>query len=295
MEEHQQLPRQVEAIRHFNRFYTRAIGMLQAHLLGSAFTLAEARVLYEISRNERSTATQIAGNLDLDGGHLSRILAGFAKKRLITREASLKDARESFLSLASRGKKEFSAIDEKAAARAIALLKPLAAADRQKIVRATSTIESILSVRLTHSASTPRFILRPHRPGDRGWVVERHGTLYAQEYGWEQRFEALVARIIADFVDHFDARSERCWIAERNDQAVGCVFLVKHPDAPETMAKLRLVTGRAERTRFCNWQATGEGMHALCACRRLPENRSMDQQRARCSTPPVPGRGLQVN
>jgi DNA-binding MarR family transcriptional regulator/GNAT superfamily N-acetyltransferase len=205
------------------------------------FTLAEARVLYEISRNERSTATQIAGNLNLDGGYLSRILAGFAKKRLITREASLKDARESFLSLASRGKKEFSAIDEKAAAQAIALLKPLAAADRQKIVRAMSTIESILSVRQTKSACTPPFILRPHRPGDMGWVVERHGTLYAQEYGWEQRFEALVARIVADFVDHFDARRERCWIAERNDEAVGSVFLVKHPDSPETVAKLRLL------------------------------------------------------
>src|SRR5712671_5289049 len=115
------LQQQGDAIRRYNRFYTRAMGTLQAHLLGSAFTLAEARVLWEISRNERSTATQIAGNLNLDGGYLSRILAGFAKKRLITREASLKDARESFLSLASRGKKEFSAIDEKAAAQAIAL------------------------------------------------------------------------------------------------------------------------------------------------------------------------------
>jgi hypothetical protein len=186
------------------------------------------------------TATSF-GNLNLDRGYLSRILAGFAKKRLITREASLKDARESFVSLASRGKKEFSAIDEKAAAQAIALLKPLAAADRQKIVRAMSTIESVLSVEQTKSASTPPFILRPHRPGDMGWVVERHGALYAQEYGWEQRFEALVARIVADFVDHFDARHQRCWIAERNDQAVGCVFLVKHPDSPETVAKLRLL------------------------------------------------------
>jgi DNA-binding MarR family transcriptional regulator/GNAT superfamily N-acetyltransferase len=235
------LQQQGDAIRRFNRFYTRAIGTLHAHLLGSVFTLAEARVIYEISRNERSTATQIAGNLNLDGGYLSRILAGFAKKRLITREGSSKDARESFISLTSRGKKEFSSIDEKAAAQAIALLKPLAAADRQKIVSAMSTIESILSVEQSKSASTTRFILRPHRPGDMGWVVQRHGTLYAQEYGWDERFEALVARIVADFVDHFDARRERCWIAERNDEAVGCVFLVKHPDSPEVMAKLRLL------------------------------------------------------
>src|SRR6266852_1780432 len=204
------LQQQGDALRRFNRFHTRAIGTLHAHLLGSVFTLAEARVLYEISRNERSTATQIAGNLSLDGGYLSRILAGFAKKRLITREASSKDARESFLSLTSRGKKELSSIDEKAAAQAITLLKPLAAADRQKIVSAMSTIESILSVEQTKSASTPLFILRPHRPGDIGWVVQRHGTLYAQEYGWDERFEALVARIVADFVDHFDARRERC-------------------------------------------------------------------------------------
>src|SRR5216684_2759355 len=215
------LQQQGNASRRFNRFYTRAIGTLHAHLLGSVFTLAEARVLCEISRNERSTATQIAGNLDLDGGYLSRILAGFAKKRLITHEASSKDARESFLSLTSRGKKEFSSIDEKAASQAIALLKPLAAADRQKIVSGMSTIESILSVEQTKSASTPPFILRPHRPGDIGWVVQRHGTRYAQEYGWDER--------------------ERCWIAERNDETVGCVFLVKHPDSPETMAKLRLL------------------------------------------------------
>jgi hypothetical protein len=112
----------------------------------------------------------------------------------------------------------------KAAAQAIALLKPLAAAHRQKILRAMSTIESILSVEQTKSASTPPFILRPHWLGDMGWVVERHGTLYAQEYGWDERYEALVARIAADFVDHFDARRERCWIAERHDEAVGCVL-----------------------------------------------------------------------
>ena len=235
------LQQQGEAIRHFNRFYTRAIGTLHAHLLGSPFTLAEARVLYELSRNERSTATQIAGNLNLDTGYLSRILANFARKHLIEREASAKDARESLISLTSRGKKEFNSIDEKAAVEAISLLKPLAAADRQKLVSAMSTIENILSAEKTKPENTPPFILRPHRSGDMGWVVQRHGTLYAQEYGWDERFEALVARIVADFVDHFDARRERCWIAERNDEAVGCVFLVKHPDSPETTAKLRLL------------------------------------------------------
>jgi DNA-binding MarR family transcriptional regulator/GNAT superfamily N-acetyltransferase len=227
-------------VRRFNRFYARAIGTLHAHLLG-AFTLAEARVLYEIFRNQAATATQIAGNLSLDAGYLSRILASFAKRRLITRQASLKDARESFISLTSRGKKEFGLIDEKAAAQAIALLKPLAAADRQKTVSAMSTIERVLSVAQIKPESTPPFVLRPHRPGDLGWVVQRHGTLYAQEYGWDERFEALVARMVADFVDHFDTRRERCWIAERKDETVGCVFLANHPDSPETMAKLRLL------------------------------------------------------
>jgi DNA-binding MarR family transcriptional regulator len=166
-----ELPQQGDAIRRFNRFYTRAIGTLPAHVLGSAFTLAEARVLYQISRNERTTATQFAGSLGLDAGYLSRILAGFAEKRLITRTASSKDARESFLSLTRRGKKEFSSIDEKAAAQAIALLKPPAVPDRQKIVSAMSAIESILSVEQRKSASTAGFILRPHRPGDMEWVV----------------------------------------------------------------------------------------------------------------------------
>ena len=235
------LQQQGEAIRRFSRFYTRAIGTLHARLLGSAFTLAEARVLYEISRNELSTATQIAANLNLDAGYLSRILASFAGKRLIVRVASPKDAREYFVSLTRRGKKEFSSINQKAAAQAIALLKPLAAADRQEIVGAMSTIERILGPERAKPAITPPFILRPHRPGDMGWVVQRHGLLYAQEYGWDERFEALVARIVADFVDHFDARRECCWIAERNDQAVGCVFLVKHSESPENVAKLRLL------------------------------------------------------
>src|SRR5258708_24063020 len=134
------LQQQGDAIRGFNRFYTRAIGTLHAHLLGSVFTLAEARVLYEISRNEYSTATQIAGNLDLDAGYLSRILASFAKKHLIVRESSLKDAREYLVSLTRRGKKEFSVINEKAAAQVIALLRPVSAADRSKIVSAMSAI-----------------------------------------------------------------------------------------------------------------------------------------------------------
>jgi DNA-binding MarR family transcriptional regulator/GNAT superfamily N-acetyltransferase len=241
MDEKQQLQRQVEAIRHFNRFYTRAIGTLPAHLLGSAFTLAEARVLYEISRRERTTATEIAGNLNLDAGYLSRILASFTRKQLIARQASVEDARETFLSLTKRGKREFDSINKKAAAEVAAELRPLAVADREKIVDAMATIERLLGAPQAEAVGTPPFILRPHRPGDMGWVVERHGVLYAQEYGWDERFEALVARIVADFVDHFDARRERCWIAERNDQPVGCVFLVKHPESPETTARLRLL------------------------------------------------------
>jgi DNA-binding MarR family transcriptional regulator/GNAT superfamily N-acetyltransferase len=237
----QELPRQVEAIRHFNRFYTRAIGTLEAHLLGSAFTLAEARVLYELSRRGRSTATEIAENLDLDAGYLSRILAGFAKKQLIAREASSKDARETFVRLSKRGKKEFGSINKQAAAQVAAQLYPLASAEREKIVGAMATIERTLGAQRGADLPAPPFILRPHRPGDMGWVVERHGVLYAREYGWDERFEALVARIVADFIDQFDARRERCWIAERNDQPVGSVFLVKDLGSRETTAKLRLL------------------------------------------------------
>jgi DNA-binding MarR family transcriptional regulator/GNAT superfamily N-acetyltransferase len=235
------LQQQVQAVRHFNRFYTRAIGTLEAHLLGSSFTLAEARVLYELSRNEYSTATQIAAKLDMDAAYLSRMLAVFAKKKLIVREESSADARQYLVKLTKSGKKEFSALNQKSAAEVTALLQPLNATDREKVVEAMATLERLLSGESIAPPSVSPIILRPHRPGDMGWVVQRHGSLYAQEYGWDERFEALAARIVADFVEHFDARRERCWIAERNDQPAGCVFLVKHPEAPESVAKLRML------------------------------------------------------
>jgi DNA-binding MarR family transcriptional regulator/GNAT superfamily N-acetyltransferase len=240
-QEETELQKQVQAVRHFNRFYTRAIGTLGAHLLGSSFTLAEARVLYELSRSESSTATQISAKLDLDPAYLSRILAVFAKKKLIIRTESSADARQYLVKLTKAGKKEFSALNQKSAAEVTALLEPLNPADREKVVEAMTTLERLLSDERIAPPSVSPIILRPHRPGDMGWVVQRHGLLYAQEYGWDERFEALVARIVADFVDHFDSRRERCWIAERNDQPAGCVFLVKHLQAPETVARLRML------------------------------------------------------
>jgi DNA-binding MarR family transcriptional regulator/GNAT superfamily N-acetyltransferase len=235
------LRQQVEAIRHFNRFYTRAIGTLQAHLLGSSFTLAEARVLYELSRDEHLTARKIAAALDLDAGYLSRILATFARKRLIVRQQCSADARQALIRLTKLGKKEFSSLNHKAAVEIGSVLEPLGREDREKIVSAMKTIEQLLSSKADNSVDVPPFILRPHRPGDLGWVVQRHGVLYAREYGWDERFEALVARLVADFVDHFDGRRERCWIAERNEEPVGCIFLVKHPELPESVAKLRML------------------------------------------------------
>ena len=139
------------------------------------------------------------------------------------------------------GKKAFAALNENAAAQVSSLLQPLGAADREKLVRTMTTIKTLLSNENGEPATSTPIVLRPHRPGDIGWVVQRHGALYAQEYGWDERFEALTARIVADFIDHFDARRERCWIAERNDEPAGCVFLVKHPELPETVAKLRLL------------------------------------------------------
>ena len=235
------LSRQISTVRHFNRFYTRAIGTLQSHLLGSPFTLAEARVLYELFHSQHSTATQIARELNMDAGYLSRILAIFATKKLIVREDSSSDARLSIIKLTKSGKKAFAALNENAAAQVSSLLQPLGAADREKLVRAMTTIEILLTNETAEAATATPIVLRPHRPGDMGWVVQRHGALYAQEYGWDERFEALTARIVADFIDHFDARRERCWIAERNDEPAGCVFLVKHPELPETVAKLRLL------------------------------------------------------
>jgi len=225
----------VDAIRRFNRFYTRKIGVLQEGFLGSAFSLTQGRVLYEIAHREKPTATAVGAELGLDPGYLSRILRGFKKDGLIRAERSDADGRETLLSLTARGRKAIATLDRRSNEDVTARLRGVSEADQQRLVAAMDSIESVLAPR---AAETESYILRPHQPGDMGWVVGRQGLLYAQEYGWDEQYEALAAKIAAHFIEQFDARRERCWIAERKGVTVGAVFLVKHS---KSVAKLRLL------------------------------------------------------
>jgi DNA-binding MarR family transcriptional regulator/GNAT superfamily N-acetyltransferase len=227
----------VAAVRRFNRFYTAAIGTLDEGLLKSPFSLAEARLLFEIANSERPTASAIAARLKLDMGYVSRILGRFEDRGLIRRETSPSDGRQSILSLTARGRKEFATLNRRSDEQVAAMLTPLGPEKQQRLVAAMTAIESALGKE--EGAARP-YVLRNHRPGDMGWVVHRHGALYAQEYGWDERFEAFVARITGDFIDQFNAKRERCWIAERDGEFLGCVFLVKDRTAKKT-AKLRLL------------------------------------------------------
>jgi DNA-binding MarR family transcriptional regulator/GNAT superfamily N-acetyltransferase len=231
-------PRQsVEVVRRFNRFYTQKIGVLEEGLLHSPFTLGQVRVLYELAHRERPTATELAKELGLDAGYLSRMLRGFEQSKLIEKKPSESDGRQSLLALTDVGRRTFAPLNEKAQQEIAAMLKNLSRADQNRLMSAMRTIEGLLG-RGPEEPATPAYILRPHQPGDMGWVVHRHGVLYADEYGWDERFEALVAGIVAEFIQNFDSRRERCWIAERDGEIVGSVFLVQKS---KTAAKLRLL------------------------------------------------------
>ena len=219
-------PEQVASIRAFNRFYTRAIGTLNEGLLDSALSLAEARVLYEIATRSQPTASEIASALSLDMGYVSRILRSFLSGKLVTRKTSVTDARQAHLSLTPAGRKQFATLNYRSDQQVHQWIAPLNPDRRTELVRSMASIESLLSPVPSATASAP-YILRGHRPGDMGWVIERHATLYAEEYGWDERFEGMVARIAADFIDHFDPRRERCWIADRAGERLACAFLVR--------------------------------------------------------------------
>jgi DNA-binding MarR family transcriptional regulator/N-acetylglutamate synthase-like GNAT family acetyltransferase len=225
----------INAVRGFNRFYTRQIGVLREGLLKSPFSLTEVRVMYEIAHRRHPTASELCQELGLDPGYLSRILAKFEKRGLVSKSVSAADGRQSLLGLTARGRKTFAALDSRQSAEVAAMLRPLRPAGQSRLVQAMRTIETTLGGR-----PEPRspYILRAHQPGDMGWVVHRHGVLYAQEYGYDEHFEALVAEIAAKFIQHFDPRHERCWIAEKDGEIVGSVFLVKKS---KTVAKLRLL------------------------------------------------------
>jgi DNA-binding MarR family transcriptional regulator/GNAT superfamily N-acetyltransferase len=225
----------IAAVRRFTRFYTRHMGVLREGLHASPFSLTEARVLYELANRSPSTAADIARDLGLDAGYLSRILRGFAQRGLLARSRSQDDGRESHLALTPAGGEAFAPLDRGSHDEVAALLAPLSEGAQVRLIEAMATVEQLLGARLRQ---TPPYLLRPHQVGDMGWVVSRHGALYAQEYNWNMDFEALVAEIVAAFIKNFDARRERCWIAEVDGAPVGSVFLVKQSD---DVGKLRLL------------------------------------------------------
>jgi DNA-binding MarR family transcriptional regulator/N-acetylglutamate synthase-like GNAT family acetyltransferase len=229
----------IAALRRFNRFYTQRIGVLQEGLLDSPFSLAQVRVLYELAHPESAdgdgpTASELSARLGVDEGYLSRIVHGFESKGMLRRRPSAADARRQLLALTRRGRTSFAPLDRRSHDEAGALLDTLAAGDQRRLVAAAVTIERLLQ---GHTAQAP-IALRAPRPGDIGWVVQRHGEVYAREYGYDAQFEALVAAIAARFVQHFDAGHERCWIADCAGTNLGSVFVVRQS---ADVAKLRLL------------------------------------------------------
>ena len=229
------LQQRVEAVRRFNRFYTQKIGVLHDGLLRSSFSLAEARVLYELAHRQNPTASELARELGLDAGYLSRILFGFQKRGLMDRKPSESDGRQSLLRLTKKGKEAFAPLNARSKDEIGAMLGHFSSVNQNRLIEAMHTIERLLGAQ--PETKTP-YLLRSHQPGDMGWVVHRHGMLYSQEYAFDEQFEALVASIVVKFIQHHDPKKERCWIAEKDGEIVGSVFLVKKS---KTVAKLRLL------------------------------------------------------
>jgi DNA-binding MarR family transcriptional regulator/GNAT superfamily N-acetyltransferase len=225
----------VQIIRRFNRFYTRQIGVLQEHLLESQFSLTEVRVLYEIAHRESVTAKELCLDLGLDRGYVSRMLQSFEERGWIKSVPAPSDRRRQFLGLTAKGHRVFDPLERRSTDEVAALLARLTPAQQKTMLAGIRDVESVLAPR---KVSTVPFIVRQPRPGDMGWVVQRHGELYWQEYQYDERFEALVAEIVAEFIQNLDSSRERCWIAEKDGERVGSVFLVKKS---ATVAKLRLL------------------------------------------------------
>lgn len=228
------LEQRVQAVRQFSRFYTRQLGVLNEKLLGSKYSLTEVRVLFELAQRESCRAKDIGQDLGLDAGYLSRIVNRFVRTRLVTRERSEVDARNMLLRLTTKGRAVFTSLDRQSSQQVAEMLTALPEAKQKKLVNALHQAEEAFAAEKTEEL----VVLRPHRPGDIGWVIHRHGALYAEEYGWDESFEALVAEVAAQFIKNFDPTRERCWIAELDGEAVGSIFLVKYT---EEIAKLRLL------------------------------------------------------
>lgn len=225
----------IGVVRQFNRFFTRQIGVLREGLLHSPYTLTEARILFELGNRDSVTASELGRELGLDAGYLSRILARLEQQRLLEKVRPENDGRQRLLRLTPEGRNAFSLLDQRSRDEVADLLNDLSEEDQQRLLRAMQTIEGVFTKGFKYAEP---FFLRSHEPGDMGWVTYRHGALYAQEYGWDERFEALVAQIVADFINNFHAERERCWIAEMDGEIVGSVFVVQ---SSESVAKLRLL------------------------------------------------------
>ncbi len=228
-------PGRIAAVRRFNRFYTRQIGLLDEALLSSSFSLTQVRILYELANRSESSASELCDVLGLDPGYLSRILSRFEKDGVLEKKESPEDGRQALLGLTKKGRQVFEPLNAKSDEQVRGILGKLSPAKQDDLLHSMRTVESVLNFETGHREA---YVLRRHRPGDMGWVVWRHGLLYSQEYGYDERFEALVAGIVAEFIEKFDPGCERCWIAERDGENVGSVFLVRKSP---TVAKLRLL------------------------------------------------------
>jgi DNA-binding MarR family transcriptional regulator/N-acetylglutamate synthase-like GNAT family acetyltransferase len=224
----------VAAVRAFNRFYTREIGVLTEHLLDSPYSLTEARVIFELAQRETTEVGGLRRELGLDAGYLSRMLARLAAAGILTRERSTADGRRQLVRLTAEGRAAFRQLDGRSAVEIARLLDRLREPDRERLVGAMREIRRLLEAQ----QAAPEVRLRPPGPGDMGWVVQRHGALYAREYGWDESFEALVARIVADYVERRNPEREAAWIAQLDGRPVGCVLCVKRE---EQVAQLRLL------------------------------------------------------
>ena len=235
----QDAEQQIAAVRRFNRYYTRQIGVLRKTFLDSPYSLGEARVLYEIAINHSPTASEIARSLDLDAGYLSRVLRNFERRGLIRKRASPNDGRQSHLTLTPRGRKSFMPLDARSQRDTAAMLGKLAPAEQARLIAAMTAIETLLEGQIQEPKPQRRYTLRAPRPGDFGWIIKRNAELYAQDYGWVAPFEGVCAQIVADFVNKFDATLERGWIAEIDGENVGSLMLANDGDG---VARLRLLS-----------------------------------------------------
>jgi DNA-binding MarR family transcriptional regulator/GNAT superfamily N-acetyltransferase len=228
------IPKQVNAIRAFNRFYTRKIGVLDG-MASSPFSLAEARVLYELANRRQPTATDIRKELGLDAGYVSRMLRDFERRKFVTRERSKQDERQRFLSLTSKGRSAFAPLDARSNQHVAAMLEDLSLTERKELVDSVQKVRRLLG---DIAEAKTSYLLRPHQPGDMGWIVHRQALLYADEFGWDGTYEALAAEIVAQFIKNYDPKRERAWVAEKDGERVGAVFVAQGSDQ---MVRLRLL------------------------------------------------------